>query len=189
MRIKPMLGLLSAVLLIATTPVAWAGEGHSHDEGPVAETGKPLPSVTAVSQAYELVGRLNHDELSILVDRSASTEPVLGASLLVEVEGRRANAPFDADHGDYSLTDPELIAFLLKPGHKTMAFTLTNGGESEILNGELEVHGDELAETASPRSWKSYATWVAGLIGGLSLILFALRWLKAARQQQQGGVA
>jgi hypothetical protein len=189
MKIKQMLGLLSAVLLIGTTPAAWAGEGHSHEEGPVAETGKALPSVTAVSKEYELVGRLKHDELSILIDRASSTEPVLASSLQVEGDGRRAKAPFDAGHGDYSVTDPEFLAWLHKPGHKTLTFTLTHAGGDEVMNGELDVHDEDLAEAGSPRSWKNYAAWVIGLIGGVILLIFAQRRLKAFRQQRLGGAA
>jgi hypothetical protein len=189
MKIKHTLGLISTVLLIAVALPTWAGEGHGHGEGPAAEAGKPSPSVTAVSESFELVGRLHHDELSILIDRASTTEPVLNASLNVEVDGRSATAPFHADQGDYSLTDPELLAKLHKVGSKSLVFTLVTGSDSDLLSGELDVHDEALAASGALRSWKDYAAWTGLMLAGLVVLTFLFRRLQASRKPRLGGAA
>jgi hypothetical protein len=189
MKIKHTLGLISAALLIAVALPTWAGDGHDHGEGPAAETGKPLPTVTAVSESFELVGRLHHDELSILIDRATTTEPVLNASLSVEVDGRSAIAPFHADHGDYSLTDSEILAKLQKAESKSLVFTLVTGSDSDLLSGELDVHDEVLAATGTLHGWKDYAAWTGLILAGLAALTVLFRRLQASRKQRLGGAA
>lgn len=189
MRIKHTFVAISTAFLIAVALPTWAGDGHDHGEGPAAEAGKPLPSITAISETFELVGRLHPDELSILIDLATTTEPVLNASLSVEVDGRSANAPFHADHGDYSLTDPEILAKLHKVGSKSLVFTLVTGSKSDLLSGELDVHDEVLATTSTHRDWKGYAAWTGLVIAGLVVLTFLFRRLQVFRKQRSGGAA
>jgi len=184
--------LLAAVALgfgmTLAIPPAQAGAGHDHGEAPAASTGTPVPGVTAVSESFELVGRLLHDELSILVDRHASNEPVLDASLTVEVAGRSAVAAFHADNGDYSLTDAAILGQLRQAGSKPLTFTLIAGEESDLLSGELDVH-DEADNAASQHGhgWQEYALWSAAGVAGLAILVALGRRLRNARHA--GGAA
>lgn len=194
MKIKPVLAAIGAALLLAASVPAVAGGEHGHDHGdaPAAESGKALPTVTAVSESFELVGRLQHDELSILIDRATTTEPVLNAELSVELDGRSAVAPFHADHGDYSLTDAEMLGKLRQVGSKALMFTLVAGAESDLLTGELDVHDE--APTAAVRryGWQEYAVWIVAALTGLALLTLLLRRLsrlRAARHPHAGGAA
>jgi len=187
MTIKPTLGARGAVLLLAIALPAWAGDDHDHGAAAPAEAGKPLPVVTAVSESFELVGRLYPDELSILIDRASTTEPVLNASLTVDVAGRSIAAPFHADHGDYSLSDPEALAKLHQLGSKPLSFTLVAGNDRDRLSGELAVH-DAGAAAETPRlGGMEYVLW-AGLAGaGLALLGLLMRQRRAFRNSRLGG--
>jgi hypothetical protein len=189
MKIKPVLAAISAALLLAASVPAAAGGDHDHGNSPAAESGKTLPAVTAVSESFELVGRLGHDELSILIDRATTTEPVLNASLTVELDGRSAVAPFHADHGDYSLTDAEMLGKLRKVGSKALVFTLVAGAESDLLTGELDVHDEALTAAVHRYGWREYAAWIVAALTGLALLTLAARRLRAARNPRAGGVA
>lgn len=176
-------------LNVAGTLPALAGEGHDHGEAAVV-AGPALPSVTAVSETFELVGRLYPSEMSILIDRAASNEPVLNGKLTVDLDGRSADAAFHSDHGDYSLIDAEILKKLREPGVKTMTFTLIAGAESDLLGGELDIHDEVHAEEAPhTHGWKEYVPW-AGAAGGALLLLAALlRCLRTARNRNVGGAA
>lgn len=179
--------ILIAALLAVTLP-AYAGGGHDHGEAAVSAAGIVLPSVTAVTESFELVGRLGSGELSILVDRTDSNEPVLGARLSVELDGRTAEAPFHADHGNYSLTDTALLALLEKPGIRAMTFTLIAGDESDLLTGEMDIH-DEPVAAGHVASWRDYATQGGATALVILLAVVVLRRFAAVRQARRGGVA
>lgn len=182
-----LLALACAAGLAVVAPTASAGDGHDHGDAPPATSGVAVPTVTAVSETFELVGRLHADELSILVDRAPSNEPVLGAELSVELDGRSVAAPFHVDH--YSLTDPQLLARLRQPGSKALAFTLLAGEDSDLLSGELDVHDEHNETAAAPArpAWSGYA-----LGGGAAMGLFgvfAVVRRRAARNLRNGGAA
>jgi hypothetical protein len=189
MKIKPVLAAISTALLLAVSAPAAAGDGHDHGEAPAGETRKALPSVTAVSESFELVGRLGRDELAILIDRAATTEPVLNAKLSVELDGRSAVAPFHADHGDYSLTDAEMLGKLRQVGSKTLVFTLIAGDESDLLTGELDVHDAAPVADVRRHGGREYAVWIVAALAGLALLTLLLRRLRAARNPHAGGAA
>ena len=98
-----------------------------------------LPRTEAATEAFELVATLHPDELSVLIDRFATNEPVLKARLWVESGGIKAEARFHADHGDYAVDDPKLLDVLKKPGEHALVFTLLAGDENELLDALLRV--------------------------------------------------
>lgn len=189
MSIKHTLSTLCAAILIAGSLAAQAGEGHDHGEAPAAAAGKSLPVVTAVSESFELVGRLHHDELSILIDRAATTEPVLNATLTIDVDGRSIVAPFHADHGDYSLSDPAALAKLHQVGSKPLTFTLVAANDSDLLTGELDVHDEQPGVAEHLHGWKEYALWAGAGLAGLALLSLLVRRIRASRNPRLGGVA
>lgn len=102
--------------------------------------------MTTFTESFELVGQLQDTELSILIDRYETNEPVLNGKLEVELNGVKALARFHADHGDYAIDDVNFLKALAKPGKHALIFTLTAGDESDLLEGTLDV----TAENASP---------------------------------------
>lgn len=116
------------------------GPNGEHLDGPAASTsGTAAPRIETFTEAFELVGQLSGGELSILIDRYETNEPVLNGTLEVEHKGLKAQAKFHKDMGDYAIDDPKLLAALSKPGSHALLFTLVAGDESDLLEGSLVV--------------------------------------------------
>lgn len=136
-----------------------------------------VPRIDTFTESFELVGHLQDDELSILIDRYETNEPVLNGKLEVEFNGLKAPATFHADHGDYAIDDEKFLKALARPGKHSLVFTLTAGEESDLLEGTLEVKADDLGHGHSHDDGHdhdfSFKTWA---IGGvlLSIVLVAL---------------
>lgn len=159
--------------------------GHAHtDAGPRIET---------FTETFELVGHLQGDELSILIDRYATNEPVLDGKLEVELNGLKAPAKFHADHGDYAVDDAKFLEALAKTGKHSLVFTLAAGEETDLLEGTMEVkaehaghghshegeHGDSHGYSYSLKTW---------LIGGILLsILLAAMVVPMLRRNSRSG--
>jgi hypothetical protein len=185
MHKKYTLGAAGVALMISLSWPAWAGDDHG--EPAASEAGKALPSVTAVSESFELVGRLEHDELSILVDRSASNEPLLNATLQLLIDGRTVRVPFDAEHGDYALRDSEILGALQAPGHKQLVFTLSTAALSEQLSGELVVASDAPHTADAQPAAKSIGLWFGLAVIVLVLLVMLSRRFPALRKSDIGG--
>lgn len=147
--------------------------GHVHsDAGPRIET---------FTESFELVGHLQGEELSILIDRYATNEPVLNGKLEVEFNGLKALAKFHADHGDYAVDDAKFLEALAKPGKHSLVFTLAAGEESDLLEGTMEVksgdaekghaHDDDHDHAFSLNPWVIGAVIPSVLLLGLALML------------------
>lgn len=117
------------------------GPNGEHLDGPVSSgvSTAASPKLEASSEAFELVATLGGGELSILIDRYATNEPVLSAALEVQAGDLKAQAKFHADNGDYAVDDPKLLALLARPGKHPLVFTLNAGEESDLLEGVLVV--------------------------------------------------
>lgn len=154
------------------------GGGHVHsDAGPRIET---------FSESFELVGHLQEDELSILIDRYETNVPVLNAKLEIEMDGLKTEAKFHDDHGDYAVADEKFLQALRKPGKHSLIFTLTTSEESDLLEGTLDAgagaaahdHDDEHGH--SKRPWLVTAAVLALLLIGT--VFFKLRRTSANRK-------
>lgn len=181
----------AALLLIAALglPVAGvAGPGDNHGPAPAANAaGSSQPRVTATSETYELVGVLLASELSILIDRAPTNEPVLNAKLTVNLDGRSVAVAFHKDHGDYSLTDAEMLKKLYAPGVKSLTFTVADGNDTDLLSGELDVHDDtRAAKQGDARDWKRIA--VLSSAGGtiVLLVFWVMRRFSARKLRFRG---
>jgi hypothetical protein len=165
------------------------GPNGEHLDGPAAAAQAPtsaVPRLETHSEDFELVGTLSGGELSLLIDRYETNEPVLGATVEVEFEGHKALAKFHDDHGDYAVADEAFLKALSAPGAHALVFTITAGEQADLLDGVLTVtaqaaaddHGHDHAST-------SQLPWLAG---GL-VVLTALaggRWLLRRRAQRIG---
>lgn len=148
---------------------------------PAGATGMPVPPpvVEAVSESFEIVGRLYAAGFVFHVDRAPSNEPVLAGALAVEVAGREAKARFRPESGDYLIDDAAWLEPLRAPGDYALSFTLIAGETGDLLTGDLVVPLPASAEpTASGLAWP-----LAG--AGLALAILAWGW----RRRRLGGAA
>lgn len=161
----------AAALALAVLPALAGpgahGPGGEHLDAPAATAAAGgAPRVEASSETFELVGQLYEGELSLLIDRYESNEPVLGAQVEVESGGLKAIARFHADHGDYAVDDAPLLALLRQPGEHALVFTIVLGEESDLLDGTL-AHGG----SAGPDD--AHGTDGTRTLWGLALLLVA----------------
>lgn len=163
---------LKCFLLCLVFPaLAWAhgGEDHSHDEAAVAQTTvSGQARLETATDLFELVGQLNGDEFSILIDRYDSNEPVADATVEVEVNGVKAQATYHADHGDYAVDDAALLNELARPGRHALVFTVSAGDDADLLEGTLQVDEAAHAAHAAP------SATAAGALGALPLSTVAI---------------
>lgn len=150
-------GLLCAFLvsIALAIPLAHAAPGAhgpngEHLDAPVqsaAAAGGTIPRIEAHSEAFELVGRLQGGELSLLINRYETNEPVLEATVEVESGALKANAKYRADPGDYAITDPNMLKALTEPGEHPLVITILAGKESDLLDGVLNTPGGAASAT------------------------------------------
>src|SRR5262245_52839717 len=108
--------LLMLLMLCAFGAQAYGGDDHKDHAhaapSAVLETSATVPMLTTQSETFEIVARLYEDELGLYIDDWASNKPVLNAEVEVEFNGKKARAVFHADHGDYAMSDPEMLKAL-----------------------------------------------------------------------------
>ncbi|HSV60271.1 MAG TPA: hypothetical protein VLJ19_15355 [Variovorax sp.] len=184
-------GALASVVLATACLAAWAGPGAhgpggEHLDTPAAAgAGAGWPRVEAKSELFELVATLRGGELSVLIDRFATNEPVLNAQVEVESGALKAKATFHSDIGDYAVDDPAFLKALATPGEHALVVTVVAGNESDLLDGTLVIaaalasgnddeHGAVRALGARP------STWAAAAVVGTTLIA-AFAWWRRRR--------
>lgn len=152
-RLTTILFLLALALPALASPGAHGPNGE-HLEGPATSpTAGNVPRVETFSELFELVGHLSGGELSILIDRYDTNEPVLNGKLEVQYKGVKAQAKFHADIGDYAIDDEKFLKALAVPGKHPLLFTFVAAGESDLLEGTLEVPAAVQAEHLAHRRW------------------------------------
>ena len=207
---RPLWAVALTVLLICgNTPVRAAPGAHGpngeHLDAPTtARDASTSPRVEAKSDLFELVATLGGGELSVMVDRYETNEPVLSAALEVESGGIKAKATFHADHGDYAFDDPKLLALLGSPGEHGLVFTLIAGKDTDLLDGTLVVTADRLAAAQAKGDHGhahgeddhghghelERAAWIGSCVAALGLIGGIAWWRQRRREANklQGGL-
>lgn len=171
--LKAAAGLALALFLstAVAAPGAHGPNGEHLDAPAGAASGSAAPRIEAKSEAFELVGQLQGGELSILINRFETNEPVLNASVEVESGNQKAKAPFHADHGDYAVADAAFMNVLSKPGSHPLVITVTAGNDADLLEGALNV-----PEQAHDRDHDGFG-WRAWTLAGLAgLLAAAIVW-------------
>lgn len=194
-RTPPRLRLIGAAAMAATvlsaTPVpttaapgAHGPNGEHLDQKSAAVAASTLPRLEAKSELFELVAQLRGGELTVLVDRYETNEPVLGAELTVESGSVKVAAAFRADDGDYVVTDAALLKALTTPGEHALVFTLIAGAETDLLDGTLAARAAD-AHGPADRQGHVHASRRVILLGGavtaLSVAGSAIWWLRRRR--------
>ncbi len=194
--LRPLAPAVLALLLAASPALAGPGahgpNGEHLDAPTSAQAGPALPRLEARTEAFELVAELRAAGLAILVDRYATNEPVLGATLDVESSGVQAVAAFRAEQGDYLVTDAALLKALAATGEHGLVFTLVAGAESDLLDGTLVVaaapaahghpHGgpDDGHGHAHDHA-RERAVWIGGGMAALGLLGGFVWWRQRRR--------
>lgn len=171
---------LSAVVMLATGSVIASpgahGPGGEHLDAPGSPAAAQVrPRLEAATELYELVAELAGGELSILIDRFETNEPVSGAQVEVESGGLKAIAKFHADHGDYAVDDPALIKQLQQPGEHALVFVITAGSESDLLNGTLVVKAAAADSQEGDHGHELEIALAGGVLGFLMIGLWLWR--------------
>jgi hypothetical protein len=148
-----------AVLLAGATAFAAPGAhgpNGEHLDAPAASgsAAHAAPRFEAQSDMFEVVGRLQGGELSMLINRFATNEPVLDAKVEIESGTLKAQAKFHADLGDYAVDDAAMLKALAAPGDHPLVITVLAGSDADLLDGTLSVtaplddHGHGLPDWA-----------------------------------------
>jgi hypothetical protein len=180
-------------LLFAAQAHAHGGDEHKEHAhaapSTVLQTTSAVPTLRAESEQFELVARLYEDELGIYIDRWSSNVPLLHAEIEVEVNGMKAAAKFHEDHGDYAVSDPELLKSLHAAGVHSLVFTIIAAGppqgpqggkladkETDLLTGELQVHEADAMTAISKKSggWLLIGAFAAVIVIGCGLGVYHL---------------
>lgn len=131
---------------VQAAPGAHGPDGeHLDAPGANATAGDTAPRFDASSEAFELVGRLSGGELSLMINRYETGEPVLQAKVEVESGSLKAAATFHADLGDYAVADQAFLNALSQPGEHPIVVTVLAGQEADLLDGTLLVSEADLA--------------------------------------------
>lgn len=161
------------------------GPNGEHLDGPAATAGAAdaSPRMETKSEQFELVATLGRGELSILIDRFETNEPVLDAKVEVESGPAKATARFHADHGDYAVDDPAFLKRLEQPGEHSVVVTVIAAKDSDLLEGTLRVtteslqaaHGHAHADDADHGARPAWSRWVeAGAVGLAAVVALAV---------------
>ena len=179
---------LLLIAMLITSPACASPGAHGpngeHLDGQATATGAivSVPRIDTFTEAFELVGHLSGGELSIMIDRYETNEPVLHGALEVQYKQLKAKATFHADQGDYAVDDPAFLAAMSTPGAHPLLFTLLAGEESDLLEGVLTVPEPADAhdhEHGAGRRW-----W---LVAAAALALVAVAAAFLARRRQHKG--
>jgi len=135
--------LVSALVLgigaaLGGTPgIAWAHGDAEMSAGPIQ--GEVVgPRLAAQSGDFELVAVAQGQTLTIYLDRFADNQPVSGAKLEIDAgDGKTLDAVAAANGtaGVYTVTG----AWVARPGHHDLVFTVLTDQGSDLLAGTLDV--------------------------------------------------
>lgn len=119
--------------LLSVAPLA-AHEGHDHGAPPAPVATAGSPRVALHSDAYELVGILRGDRLTLFLDRYAGNAPVTDAGLVVTIGTGTDVAATPTPEGTYVVASDRLVG----AGPLELVFAITHPGGDDLLIGTLE---------------------------------------------------
>lgn len=170
--------LLSGIPAFASPGAHGPNGEHLDAPAQAGSTGGVVPRIEAHSESFELVGRLQGGELSMLINRYATNEPVLNATVEVESGSLKAPAKFHADMGDYAVDDAAMLKALAAPGEHSLVITVLAGTDTDLLDGTLNVPGAAASDHGHSHDdghahGPSRTVWLALAL----VVLMAVGWL------------
>lgn len=157
-------------LMAGIFAVASAHEGHNHDkEIRPQSTVTAAPTLTAVSENYELVAIVQDRQMTIYLDQFESNAPIIDADLEFDFSGTVVKATRNVD-GTYSVALPKNVDL-----KSTMPVTITilAAAGPDLLSGDLVIPKFEIHS-----SWST--VWVIAIVAAC-LIALLLIWLAYKR--------
>jgi len=181
---RPFARLLTAFSLLIgemalASPGAHGPNGEHLDTSPSGVPSKTsAPRLEAKSELFELVAQLGGGELSILIDRYDTNEPVLKANVEVESGQLKATAKFHEDLGDYAVDDPAMLKLLSTPGEHPLVITVLAGQNSDLLDGVLQVGVTPEQDSKHEHSHDAAHAphWERWALGALVVLAAVLSW-------------
>lgn len=149
--------------------VAMAHEGHQHEKDKPGSIVAVAPTLTAVSENYELVAVLQARQMTVYLDQFKSNAPVIDAELEFDFSGTIVKATRNAD-GTYSVTLPKNIDL---KSSLPVTVTIIAAAGADLLSGDLVIPNSE-----THSSWMSL--WLIAAVG-TSIIALLLAWLAYRR--------
>jgi hypothetical protein len=183
-----LFGAILIASLLAVTPVLTSagpgahGPNGEHLDSPTTGNVNTIRTglrVEANSDLFELVATLTGGELSILIDRFATNEPVLQAQVEVESGALKALAKFHTDIGDYVVDDPAMLKKLSTPGEHPLVITVLAGKDSDLLDAVMRV-----PESLAGHDHGSHWAWWA-LVALATLMLLGIAAARLSNQRQR----
>lgn len=190
-RLRARFGAIAASMFIVSAAVAGPGAhgpGGEHLDAPGAHAAGATaqPRIEIHSELFELVGYLGGGELSVMINRFETNEPVLNAQVDVATGASKAAARFHGDHGDYAIDDAAFLKLLSVPGEHPLIFTIIAGADSDLLEGTLTVTPAQIESHSSEHSHALDYTLVAAAALALLIAAVAL-WKHRARKRPRYG--
>lgn len=177
---KPIYALLLCLVLAATPSAAEAHEDHDHGAAPAVSL-PSAPRLESTGAELELVATASGHDLVIYLDRTATNEPVDGATIEVSGNGIAAVIAEPIGEGTYEIWAP----WVDEPGAKALVFTVTTDGTMDLLNGVLDIPDGEGASLEAQIPWTQFLlhplTWAFAAIAMLFgfFLAFAFRPVRA----------
>jgi hypothetical protein len=186
-------GLIAICSTLAIAAPGAHGPGGEHLDAPAGATASAsaTPRFEAQTETFELVGRLSATELSLLIDRYESNEPVRDAQVDIESGAFKASAKFRPENGDYVVVDAPMLKHLAAAGEHAAVVTVRAGQDADLLDGTLVVGPGVQADAGAGHGHAhdgddhhhegELALWMAGglvALGGAAALV--------ARRRRQG---
>jgi hypothetical protein len=163
--------LLAAGLTVVLLNGSVSGhEGHENGPDIAPVSVRATPRGEAASELFELVAVSRGGELTIYLDRFSTNEPVPDAAIQVETPAGSIEARPSPD-GSYTIAAP----WSTHPGRYDLIFTVTKGGEADVLPLTLEV-SPAVSETQARMSGltgSGFAGAIKDRMGGYDPIIAA----------------
>ncbi|WP_291850930.1 HlyD family efflux transporter periplasmic adaptor subunit [Bradyrhizobium sp.] len=172
---------VTALLCGMIAPVS-AHEGHDHGDQEPQALASPgaLPRGEAVSNEFEIVALGRGETLEIYLDRFATNEPVIDATIEVETPAGAVTAA-PAPDGTYRIAAP----WLGKGGRVDLIFTVTARGTTDILPLAIEIPSSPAQQAAQNNAVGGAGAWRAILLvagGALAGALIAAITMRVGRR-------
>lgn len=151
--------------------VAIAHEGHQHEKDlKPLNTEAVAPTLTAVSENYELVAVLQARQMTVYLDQFKSNASIIDADLEFDFSGTAVKATRNAD-GTYSVTLPKNIDL---KSSLPVTVTIIAATGADLLSGDLVIPDSEMHSSLLP-------FWAIGIVA-TCVIALLLIWLVYRRR-------
>lgn len=173
----------AAFSLVTVAGLAMAGPGHDGGDQTPAAASTASPRIQANSDLFELVGIVDKGQMTVYLDRYATNEPLTNAKIEFEAGAEKGVAQPQAD-GSYLIK----LDALAKPGSLPFSFTVAAGTDTDLLAGDLEIHGEAGHPPASPaRPWLRWLGYGLAVLVALGIAALYLRRFISTRRIRQNG--